>query len=406
MMLIGLGLVVFMSSACTEAEDGTPRTSAAGSARADDLREAIALPEGPERVTLLARAVGEMELDSAHLLADVIQGSGEQIPFYEQRVVYLGWAEIDGGEAFRNVLALPPEARRSRLAAVVIRRLAEIDPVQARVLLSSLAKSESEELGGSLLVAFVEGWAVGGHGLAPISNLLEKVPKGWNRERATRVVIDVLLERDEASEAMAWAESIPVGGGDNYRAVAFRKIALVVGEQRPRQVADWLEPHRAFRYGQAGFRVLARTWGQYDPTAAIEWALDQIDDRARFLAIKFSFDSWFQKDEAAARAWLKTQSDVPALDPVYMMVALRSGATDPHGAAEAAAKIDDDRSRLDALARVLGPWLDTEPTNAAKWLQSSRDSEAVRDRIRAIGNSETERPRSLEVKDERAEASS
>lgn len=369
--------------ACEQGGGGASSTDLAGRDRGDVMREVLAMQEGPERTARFVSTLVDLDGASARALADVLAAANETVPLYERRVLYLGWAEFDPDAALQHVLSLPGDAVRSPLAVALIRRLSAEDPARARSVVLSLPEEESEGLRSALLVGLVQGWAAGEHDLEPIARLLEQVPKGWNRERATRVIMDELLERDEPDDAMAWAESIPVGGGDNYRAVAFRKVALVVGEKYPRRVAAWLEPHREHRFGQAGLRVLARTWGNQDPVAALDWAVAQPDDRGRFLAVKFAFDSWLQSDESAARTWLAGRPDDPVLDPAYLILALRVGPRDPVGASDAAMRIHDQKMRGEALAQVVGPWLEKAPAAARSWLDRNGIDTVIEERIRA-----------------------
>jgi hypothetical protein len=378
-----LALLLVTALAC--GGEGEPETTSQveGVTRADALRLAISLPEGPERVVALAAALGDLDPESARLLADVFLESSDGIPTYELRALYMGWTEIEPFAGLSHLFTQPVDAQRDALIGALVRRLAMIDPVRAQVFVLEMPEEDAEHMQETLMLSLVQGWVAGGNDLAPIARFMEQAPKGWNRERATRLIMDAVLERGTHQDAMEWAESITEGQSDNYRAVAFRKVALVLGEEFPLEVAAWLDGHREHRYGQAGLRVLSRVWGEVDPNAALEWALSQPDDRGRWLSIKFAFDSWVQEDEAAARAWLEARPDDPIMDPAYLMLALRTGPKTPRSAADAALRIHDERSRNDTVTRVVGPWFGKDQAAAQDWLDANQISAAVQERVRA-----------------------
>jgi len=346
-----------------------------GEVRAE-LEALLALPRGVERTGRFVGVLEGLTEERAEIVAETFEADFSLPSQYEIRLFAGEWAKQAPETALMRALAWKDRAARLSGGGEAIQVWARENPAAARQALAEISE-EPSELRGALSTALAIGWIDSGvdpQGLAPyLSGLTE-----WDRERATRQLIDKLVADRGPEAAMRWAEAIPEDAPFGFRNLAFRKISLVVGVAEPERVAQWLEPHRERRYGQSGFRILGRTWASHDPEAAIAWATSQPDDRARFLSVKFAFERWYEDDKETALAWLRNAPPGALLDPAYLMVALVDGPTDPAGAADAALRIEDDAMRADTLGKVLGPWVQSAPEDAKRWLDASELSQENR----------------------------
>ncbi len=338
----------------------------------DALRAALVEPAGLERVEGLVDAVSGLDSATAQHLADIMAGWGEPIPAYELRLLHATWAARDSDAALEYVLLLDREApHRKNVAAQVVQVVASREPTKARIWVVSLPEDEPEEFRTAMAVALVEGWPASRVGFEGVSDLIGSMPFGFERERAARALVENLIDDGQLEETMRWAESIPEHTPGQFRAMVFRKVAVTAGKDSPQRIADWLDGHRAHRYGQAGLRVLARTWAERDAEEALRWALAQPDDRGRFLSVKFAFSSFYDRDRARASAWLATQPASPALDPAWLSYALSEMFEDSEAAASGALEIVDEATRDDILAKVVRHWFGRDAEGARAWIAAS-----------------------------------
>lgn len=327
---------------------------------------------GLERVRRLVDALSDLDSETARRLADIMDAWEAPIPVYERRLVFRTWALLDSDAALDYVSAMGRRTlHRTALASEVMSVVASRDPARARSWLMSLPEAELESYRTALAKVLVESWPIATEGYAGLTELIQTMPLGFDREGAARHLVKELVADDRVDEAMLWAESIPRHAPGQFRGLAFRKVAREVGRDSPGRVSDWLDEHREHRYGQSGIRVLARTWAARDPEAALQWALAQPDDRGRFLSLRFAFQQLYEDDRDAAIAWLGAQPDGAILDPVRLTFALAHVAKVPSQAADAAIAIHDAKSRADTLRKVLGQWVTRDPEAARAWMEAA-----------------------------------
>jgi hypothetical protein len=365
-ILLTLGLV-----ACLACDSDTNREPA-GDAVAT-FGSALEEPFGIERMRGFVFALTDLDSHTAEEIADLMSDLEEEPPLYEQKLVFVTWASRDAEAALRYALQSNENALlRKNVASTVLRAVAAQRPEVARTWFQSLSPEEPAAFRNALATALVEGWPAAEVGFEGVSEILGNLPQGYERERATRTLVEGLVDAGQMDVAMQWAESVPKSAPGQFRALAFRKLALTAGRVDPMRVSDWLQAHRQDRQGQAGLRTLARTWAQTDPLAALEWGLGQPDDRGRFLSLKLGFQQYYEDDQEAATAWLTSRPDDPRLDPARVAFALSHVPVEPSAAADQASKIQDAATRDDILRKVIRQWIDIgDAAEARQWVKAS-----------------------------------
>ena len=351
----------------------------------DHVRSALELPRGIERTRRYVTGIEAMGEGDARAIADLLEADLTAPNQHEIRLFAGEWARTEPDAALDRVLRWQgdPTARVSA-GSEVLQVWARNRPLEARQAYQAWSAQMGKDV-GRYASALALGWIDSGlepDGLVPFLAQL----KDWDRERATRVLLDRLVEQGDPQDAFTWAEALPDDLPHGYRHLVFRKIALVIGPNDPLLVAQWLEPSRMTRYGQAGFRILARTWANHDPEAALAWAIDQPDDRARFLSVKFGFERWYENDPTAARAWLEHVAAGTDVDAAYLMIGLLDAGKDPVTAAQAALQIEDTPLLLDTLAKVLRQWRRVDSQAANAWFASDEVPDEVRQALLAPAN--------------------
>ncbi len=338
----------------------------------ETLRAALSKPMGIERAEGLVAAMSGLDPETARRLAEVMTNWNEPVPAYEIRLLYVTWADRDPDAALASVLAMDPATgHRKGVGAAIVRSLAAREPSRIRQWVTSLSGDEPQDFRTAMAVALVEGWPAVRLGYEGISDLIENMPLGFERERATRALVTGLIEAGRMEQVMRWAESIPLDAPGQFRGMVFRKIAVIGGEESPKRIAAWLDRHRTERYGQAGLRVLARVWAENDPEEALGWALSQPDDRGRFLSVKFAYQAFYDQDREGAIAWLAAQADSTALDGARISQALSEMYVDPEAATRAALEIGDPGTRDDILGKVVRYWASQDVDAAKSWIDAS-----------------------------------
>jgi hypothetical protein len=348
------------------------RQSPSAMSAEERLRAALARPMSLERTAGIVAAFEDLDTRTAQQLAEIMDSPQERIPVYELKLLYATWAARDADAALDFILLRDSTAKtHMAIATQVVSTVASREAAKARTWVTSLTDVVPEDLRAALVVGLAEGWPASTQGYEGISELIQTLPRGFERDRSVRVLVRGLVRDGKLDDAMRWAESIPLDASKQYRALAFRKIAEIAGKESPMRVSDWLDGHREHRYGQAGIRILARSWAQRDPEGALVWAMAQPDDRARFLAVKFSYQAFYDAESAAAQTWLATQPDSAPLDVARMTFALSHSYADSREAAAEALKIKDEALRKDTLSKVLRHWFGNDAPAARAWMDTS-----------------------------------
>jgi hypothetical protein len=373
-----LALIVFVLG-CSE----DPKQAERAMSPEEQLYAALEEPVGIARTAGLVAAIDGLDTPRAKRFAVILDEWEGGTPAYELMLLHSTWAARDADAALEFILLRDPEARHHpNLAAQVVKTVASREPAKARSWVMSIPDDAPQALRIALILGLVEGWPASQEGFAGISELIQSVPSGFERDRAVRVLVTGLVRDGQLEETMRWAESIPLDAPSNFRALAFRKIADAAGEDTPMVVSDWLDGHREFRYGQAGIRILARAWARRDPEAALEWALAQPDDRGRFLAIKFAFQQYYDDEPERAGAWLAARPDTDPLDTARMTYALSHTYVDSEEAADEALKIENEAVRDDTLNKVMKHWFRVDSGAARAWMDASGLPESYWDSLR------------------------
>lgn len=357
------------------------RSSVQSDQVAEGIEEALAMHPSLERTELLVSALRALDSTNALAVAEVLSDGSSDANQYEVRLFAGEWATFEPETALKETLAWNGTLERLSATAEVLRVWAGDQPVQARQAYNSRI-DEMEKDKATFASALVLGWVDSGYdpdGLLPVLISLED----WDREKATRLLLDGLVKRGEVELAFAFADSLPEELPFGFRHVVFRKLSLVIGPSDPERVARWLEPYRSMRYGQSGLRILARTWAKKDPEAALTWAINQPDDRGRFLSVKFAFDSWYQEDPEAALAWIESIDEGINLDGAYLMIALEGKDAGMMDAARSALRIQDVWLRADTLGQTHKKWAGLDPEAARAWLESDEVTEENRQGLAA-----------------------
>lgn len=200
--------------------------------------------------------------------------------------------------------------------------------------------------------------------------------RGYAVDRQMEVIAEAQLRRGTA-EATSWAESLPEG---DIKAAAFDQVAENFVKSDPAGAAEWVAEHATSDYAQRAVREIAEEFGRTDPTAAIAWA-EQLPEESQRGAMSETLDQWTRADPVAASEYLETMETSSARDAAVQSFARQLDREDPAVAADWAATIANDETRIDTLRDVGSSWMRTDAEGAKAWLPTSGLSEEAQTKI-------------------------
>lgn len=114
------------------------------------------------------------------------------------------------------------------------------------------------------------------------------------------------------------------------------------------------------------------TWSRKEPESAMQWAMQlSQDDPSRKQLLAQSVRAWSSVDLDGAAQWINAQPASPERDEVISQFVGQASVEDPAGALVWAQQISDDKARLRSQKRAMRAWIDTDPSAARAYLESS-----------------------------------
>lgn len=111
-------------------------------------------------------------------------------------------------------------------------------------------------------------------------------------------------------------------------------------------------------------KTVASRWGEIDPSSALAWAAGLADPDARNKAYTGAIDGWAYHDPFAAAEWLSHQPIGPERDAATQPLVMRVVESDPAGAWEWAASIQEPTMQLNSRLILLDSWEKKDPEAA------------------------------------------
>lgn len=315
------------------------------------------------------RTLNEGNLPAA---VDAIDSQPNWLGEDELRNFMLAWAAFDGRGAMDWALSQPGRAgERSAKAAMFA--WAFHDPAAARKALESLGPAGSRP---GMREQFGSGW-ISGPRSEGAADYVATLPAGSLRQELANVLIDEMM-RQGPEAVIQWFESIPDDAPDDFKRVAFQKIARAVAGVDPVRASTWAEAHLGRDFAVRGPTLVGARWLEQDGPAALAWLTDLPPSKIRDDAVKTVLEKWLREDREEAEAWVLAGTPVQEMDPIVRIVVRDFSTLDGASAMTWAQRIYDSGLRTVVLIGVGSAWFHSDPEAAVAWMSENGISEEVR----------------------------
>lgn len=317
--------------------------------------------------------------------------------------IALAWADVDLPGAATWLARWPEGPVRDIAVKTMGGFLADTDPQKASAWIATLPHN-------AITLALFEGLLSQGGGRAFEAALAwtQNLPDGPEKQRALVHLSYQWAKRDFAA-ALVYAQGRPPGD-DVFTVVLVNQWA----QRDPRSAADWAATLPDGIRRQRIMASLTATWAQRDPRAAAEFVLLRLqpgptqeqaaasivsawatqDPRAaaqwlegfptgslRNYAIETLIHPWATRDPAGAMAWLTGLPAGPARETALNTGFARLIESQPHLAAEWAAKIGNETLRHQKSERAARAWLALDLSAARNWIVASSLPASAKQRL-------------------------
>jgi hypothetical protein len=221
---------------------------------------------------------------------------------------------------------------------------------------------------------------------AELEDFIEKVEKGFARQRLLAIYIRLLLQTQGPEATIRWAESTPDADPD-YRLDVFRQIAVALPGFDLDAAFRWCEAHCDGPHGGNLASIIALRWAQRGGGAeALTWLASRPPSDERDGGLPGAFEEWLRQAPDQAGAWIAAreaaedrESWLPLLYPSYALFRLPYSPTE---AIEWAERISDEKQRERLLIRIARLWRAVDEPGAEAWLSQSALSEEALAKVR------------------------
>lgn len=315
----------------------------------------------------------------------------------EVRLLMLAWARFDGPGAFAWARAYP-RGWRHTLTSEAMFAWGHHDGPAA---LQALDAIGDDKLASELRPTLMEGWLRGGDP-AETTGYVAAIDDPKRRRRLNFTLAGEILKRGVPA-LKSWAEGVPEDAPNQFKQGAFYHAASLIAKEDPSVSADWFEAHKGDWYSEGALPGIARKWAEHhDAPALLEWllALEPAAGREaeRDEAITAGYRVWVRRAPQEGEAWLRGALPDPRLSPAIVELVRALAPTQPAGAMEWAALVEDETARRRATILAGRSWWRRDRQAAQAWLDASDLPEDVRRQIRerpraALANSPRPAPR-------------
>jgi hypothetical protein len=205
--------------------------------------------------------------------------------------------------------------------------------------------------------------------------LLTGMPRSVERGEALDFMLPHYVARG-TDETRKWIASLT---DDSLRNGAIERAAESLAETDPAATAAWLIAHPGDAARQRMDDVYS-IWAEKDPQAALTSFGSLPPGETRTNALRGIVTSMAPGNAKAAIA-LMDRNPADVTDRLVQSFIWHSAGSDPAAAASQIMRIGNERQRDRMYDRLLGNWLDNDPTAAKTWLTQNAVPEAVRERL-------------------------
>jgi hypothetical protein len=302
----------------------------------------------------------------------------------ELRIFMLAWGRFDPPGALRWAWAQDTDWA-PRLEKAAFYAWGFRDPQAALTELETRASSGKR--GSSLEKELISGWRVNGDVDGLTAHLIS-MPASRERETMVSALL-AQMGKEGPDVVIAWADAIPVDGGQSFKQLAFNRGVSAVARTDARAAADWYEAHREQDYAVRALAVIARRWVDYhEPTELLVWMGDlppipgRSFDAEQAHGIGQGMKWWLRRDPDAAQRWLGSFSAVPAVfDPAIASLAQYLLKQNPESAVAWADRIQHEKLRSETLTKSVGRWWKRDKDAAEEWLATAELNDEARAKI-------------------------
>jgi len=162
---------------------------------------------------------------------------------------------------------------------------------------------------------------------------------------------------------------------DDRTAVASLLIASEWGLHNPEQAVNWAnslpadDPARDQVMAQLGM-----SWSSTDPSSAADFGAQLPTGDARQQVVARAVDNWIDSDPAAVTKFLSELPSSSDFDAAFERTATHPAiAINPINAISLAQAITDPELRTQAFTKIIGAWMQRDPSAATSYLQNTTD---------------------------------
>jgi hypothetical protein len=280
----------------------------------------------------------------------------------------LAWAQ-----ATRN------PALHARLLRVVARAWGEVDPVAA------VAWARRQLANRSTLLAAVAAGAVRQPDLAVAVGRQLLAQDAIAGQAFGTGLVDALGADGQFSTALAFAATAPANFQEDWTAAAVRHWA----QNQPADAVAALDNLADPDLRAAAFRAVVQGWSSAQPSSLAAFALSLPPGDERSYALDQSLYHWVRQDPVQLANWLYQVPFGPDYDDGVQFLLNETDQTNlpPALAVQWAGTISDQNLRQNYFQREFDRWVQTDPSAAHHYLQSSPNSASAADNSAASGAS-------------------
>jgi hypothetical protein len=346
----------------------------------ETLSTALGERDELERTYLLTSFLRTLRPEDMPLALAEVEKNRAGIDADEVRLFMLAWTRFDGPGAFATARDWPTPWK----TILMEQAMQAWGYNDGRAALAESEQIEDEALREKLQIALVSGW-ISSHDRLGASEYAATVSEP---RRRTRLALRLAGEakRDGVEAVIAWADAVPEDAPNDFKEAVFSHAAGVIARIDPKRVTTWYEGQMKYAYTSLGLRSIAGKWAQFhDPGALITWLdslpIEEARESERVGAVGMAFRTWAPLAPDEAEAWLESASAGPTRDVAIDEFARATVDTDPTNAVRWVGQITDDELRRTRTLRYTRLWFAQDPDAAETWLETADIPKAWQNQI-------------------------
>lgn len=362
-LVIFLVLAMAAWTGCPGGEELSPQLSI--DERRSRLIEILHSAHGLDRALQLGRLVETATPEDMDAYRDVFE-SRRVVPREADLSLFtLRWAEVDPAAALEWATSVTSSLDWSQRASI-LREWALADPeAAARAAVSVRGTSYGI---GQCLSAVAEGWLYSGR--PGLDTYIASLDPEFTQEVLGNLV-ELVATRNGPDALMDWSEGFEVAAKAKLN--LYRKTAMMLGRTSPVHATEWIDRHSPNGEMSNLIKLAASGWAIHDGPGMIAWLKTLPASQERDWGVEEGFKRWLREDGDEAAKWIEAVEDGEWVDPAHLVYSARISHEDAQAGIDWVAKIQREKIRDRALARVVRRWLIRDRPAAMAWMDAQTD---------------------------------